>query len=102
MDLDVYEINRSYLLKAREVALVHGDQKAQFIMGVSPELAAALRGISIHQINALSRSNMTWFNLRVSSSLVRQIDAMSLDGELDEFGRCQVLESVLRKTPDVD
>ena len=102
MDLDVYEINRSYLLKAREVALVHGDQKAQFILGVSPQLAAALRGISIHQINALSRSNMTCFNLRITPSLVPQLDALSLDGELDEFGYCQILESALRKTPDVD
>lgn len=97
MDRDIYEINRAYLLKARDLALSSGDHRAHYAMGISMDLAAFLRRISLVQLNALAAAEITCFSLRVPASILRQIDSMTTQEGLDPFGRCQLIAGALMR-----
>lgn len=96
MDQDIYELNRTFLLKARECAMAYGDHRAHCLLGISLDLASFLRRISLSQLNALAEANITCFSVRVPASTLRQMESILDDEHLDDFGRCQILVSTLR------
>lgn len=95
MDLDVQELNRTFLVKAREIAMTQGDHKANIVMGVSMEMAAFLRRISLSQLNALAVSEVSLFSVRIPVSLFRQIESTTSAEGVDQFGNCQIISGAL-------
>jgi hypothetical protein len=100
MDRDIYEINRAFLLKAREFAIHHGDHRARYTLGISMELAAFLRRISISQVNVLAEASISCFTIRIPPSTLRQMEFMIQGDHLDDLGRCQILASTLKREND--
>jgi hypothetical protein len=97
MDRDIYEINRAFLVKAREFALSHGDHRAHYVMGISMDLAAFLRRISLNQLNVLASADVTCFSLRIPASLLRQVEATTTPEGLDALGKYQLIAGAVRR-----
>lgn len=100
MDRDIHELNRTFLFKAREFAMTHGDDRAHYVMGISRDMAEQLRKLSLVQLNALADSNITCFTLRIPASLLRQLESLTDGGTLGEFGQCQIVASTLKRDSD--
>lgn len=97
MDRDIYEINRAYLLKARELALSNGDHRAHYAMGISMDLAGFLRRVSLAQVNALAAAEISCFAMRIPASVLRQVEFMTTPEGLDPFGKCQIIAGTLMR-----
>lgn len=97
MDRDIYEINRTFLLKAREFALSHGDHRAHYVMGISMELAAFLRRISLSQIDVLASADVTCFSLRIPASLLRHVEITTSAEGMDALGKYQLIAGAVMR-----
>src|SRR5690606_28764433 len=65
VDRDLYELNLTYLFKAREMALAGESHKASVILGISPDSVNRLSELSIEKIRTLAKSGVLCFQSRL-------------------------------------
>ncbi|QSA98127.1 flagellar transcriptional regulator FlhD [Methylococcus sp. EFPC2] len=82
IDLDLYELNLFYLLKAREMALKGQSQTASLVMGISQDNVKRLPGLSFEKIRALARSGALCYTSRLPDKLWKEFENTEMDEEL--------------------
>lgn len=102
MDQDIRELNRTYLLKAREYAMSGEEHKARFIMGISGESLNTLKRLSIRQVNQLADSDLMCFHMRYPASALKSMERIGNGEGIDDLTRYQLLSSLVVEPTDAD
>ena len=100
MDQDIRELNRTYLLKAREYAIAGDSDKARFVLGIPAEASRILEKMTIGQITRLAESDLVCFDLRIQPNTLRIFGDMSEESPMDELRKCQLLASIATRRID--
>lgn len=82
VDPDLYELNLTYLLKAREMALMGESYKASLILGISQDSVNRLSELSIEKIRTLAKSGVLCFQSRLPDKFWKDLHNSSFDEEL--------------------
>jgi flagellar transcriptional activator FlhD len=91
MDRDLYELNLTYLLKARELLLSGQEHKAYVTMGLSRDAAAQLKRLPISRLKELAASNVLCFSMRVPPQYWKDLAEWHEEAPLSESLRVQLL-----------
>lgn len=81
-DMDLYELNLFYLLKAREMALAGKSQKASLVMGISQNNVNRLSALSFEKIRVLARSGALCYLIRLPDKFWKEFQNTEMDEEL--------------------
>jgi hypothetical protein len=100
MDQDIRELNRTYLLKAREYAISGDSDKARFLLGMPVEASRILEKMSIRQINRLAETDLVCFDFRIQPNTLRNFEEIAEEGPMDELKKCQLLASIATRRID--
>lgn len=82
VDPDLYELNLTYLFKAREMALAGESHKASVILGISPDSVNRLSELSIEKIRTLAKSGVLCFQSRLPDKFWKDLHTSGFDEEL--------------------
>lgn len=82
LDVDLYELNLFYLLKAREMALKGRSQTASLVMGISQDNVNRLPGLSFEKIRTLARSGALCYESRLPHKFWKEFEHTEMDEEL--------------------
>lgn len=65
-DQDLTDLNLMYMMKIREITNRGSPQTASVLLGVTPEMAAALAQADLRQVQQIAQSRVTCFQMRIS------------------------------------
>jgi hypothetical protein len=82
VDLDLYELNLFYLLKARDMALKGKSQKASLVMGISQDNVNRLPELSFEKIRILARSGVLCYSSRLPDKFWKEFQNTEMDEDL--------------------